>query len=150
MSRIDKEELRQRMLALEEAELKAAREHYESYLADSRMATNEPHERDEMAAARTAADLAHGFDHPIHDHEAKISALEAMDFSARDVAEPGAVVEFGGKAFVLAVATGAFEAGGMRYMGISLDSPIAQALSGLAAGERFGFNGREIEIDAVW
>ena len=149
MSQIDKEKLRDAMLALEEAELASAREQYEAFLADSRMAVNEPHERDEVAAARTAADLAHGFDGPIHDHEVKIAALEAMDFSAKDTAEAGAVVTLGDRTFVLAVGTGAFEVNGTRYMGVSLDAPIAKAMAGLNAGESFEFNGRQITIDAV-
>ena len=149
MAEIDKEALRAAMLALEEAELAAAREHYEAFLADSRMAENEPHERDEMAAARIAADLAHGFDAPIHDHAAKIAALEAMDFGPKDTAEAGAVVAFGGRTFVLAVGTGAFEVGGQSFMGVSLDAPIARAMAGLGPGDSFAFGGREITIDSV-
>lgn len=149
MSQIDKERLRAAMLALEETELASAREHYEAFLAESRMASNEPHERDEVAAARINADLAHGFDGPIHDHAAKIAALEAMDFSPRDAAEAGAVVTLGDRTFVLAVGTGAFEVDGMRYMGVSMDAPIARAMAGLAAGESFEFGGRQITIDRV-
>lgn len=149
MAEIDKEALRRAMLALEKDELHSAREHYEAHLADAMLAENEPHESGEMSAARTAADLAHGFDGPIHDHEAKIAALEVLDFRPRDDVGPGAVVCLGGRWFVVAVATGTFELGGTTYMGLSLDAPIYRAMEGLTEGETLGFGGRRMRLDRV-
>ncbi|KPP86283.1 MAG: Protein of unknown function (DUF2924) [Rhodobacteraceae bacterium HLUCCA08] len=146
---MDKQALKAAMLALEAAELQEAREHYEAYLQESRLAENEPHERDEMASARIAADLAHGFDAPIHDHEAKIMALRDMDFAPRDSVGPGAVVSWNGRNFVVAVATQRFEVDGETYMGISMDSPVYRKIDGLAAGETFEMNGIEITLDRV-
>lgn len=146
---MDKQALKDAMLALEAAELQEAREHYEAYLKESRLAANEPHERDEMATARIAADLAHGFDAPIHDHEAKIAALRDMDFAPRDTVGPGAVVSWGGRSFVVAVATKRFEVAGETYMGISMDSPVYRKIDGLQAGDTFEMNGVEIAVDQV-
>ena len=149
MAQIDKAALKEAMLSLEQEDLDTAREHYESYLAESHLAENEPHERDEMAGARAAADLAHGFDHPIHAHEAKIAALRDMDFASRTTVGPGAVVSWQGRNFVVAVATRKFEHGGETFMGLALDSPIYARIEGAEAGETFEMNGVEITIDRV-
>jgi transcription elongation GreA/GreB family factor len=149
MSHPSKTELRDKMMALEAEELRAAREHYKAFLMDSRLAENEPHERDEMAAARAAADLAHGFDDPINDHEAKIDALEALDTGPSTEVGPGAVVTLNGRNFIVAVSTRRFDCGGVSYMGISQESPIYKKMAGLEAGERFDQNGIQIVIDAV-
>lgn len=146
---MDKQALKTTMLALEAAELEEAREHYEAYLKEARLAENEPHETDEMASARIAADLAHGFDAPIHDHEAKIAALKEMDFKSRDTVGPGAVVSWQGRNFVVSVATKRFEVGGETYMGISMDSPVYGKIEGLSAGDSFEMNGVEITLDRV-
>lgn len=146
---IDKESLRLAMLRLEAADLETAREHYEAHLADSHMADNEPHENDEMAASVMAADLAHGFEAPMHDHEAKIAALEALDFRPRGDVGPGAVVCLDGRWFVAAVATGRFESQGRSFMGLSLDAPIYRAMEGLQAGDTVTMGNREMTIDAV-
>lgn len=150
MAHPPKAELLTQMLALEAQELQTAREHYEDYLKDSRLAVNEPHERDEMAAARTAADLAHGFDDPIHDHEAKIAALKAMTFEDMDEVGPGAVVTLNGKHFIVSVATRRFECGGETYMGISRDSPIYKKMVGMKQGDTFEMNGVQMEIEDLY
>ncbi|HKL69889.1 hypothetical protein [Salibaculum sp.] len=149
MAHPSKTELRDRMMALEAEELRAARDHYEAFLKDSRLAENEPHERDEMAAARVAADLAHGFDDPIHDHEAKIDALESLDIGPSTEVGPGAVVTLNGRHFIIAVSTRRFDCGGVTYMGISQESPIYKKMVGLKAGESFDQNGIEMVIDEV-
>lgn len=149
MTHAAKAALKARMLELEQHELDVAREHYDEYLKDSQLDQREYRDKDEIAMARTAADLAHGFDHPIHAHEAKIEALRDLDFDPKDTVEPGAVVSFGGRHFVVAVSTTRFECDGQTYMGISLDSPIYQAISGLQAGESFDWRGQEHVIDEV-
>ena len=144
-----KRAIHDKMLALEEAELATAVEHYERFLADSQLSGREQHDNSEIAEARENADLAAAFDHPVHTHQAKISAIEATDFSETDTVRPGAVVGFNGKRFVVAVSTVRFECEGQTYMGISTQSPIYKAMDGLQAGDSFTFNGREIELDEV-
>lgn len=145
-----KVELRDHMLTLEAEALQSAKEHYEAYLKDSVLATNEPHESDEMAAARTAADLAHGFDEPIQNHEAKIIALKELDLSESTEVGPGAVVTLNAKTFIIAVSTRQFEFQGKTYMGISAESPIYKKMVGMTAGDTFEQNGVEMTIDALF
>lgn len=150
MAHPPKADLLAHMLTLESEALQSAREHYEDFLKDSRLATNEPHERDEMAAARMAADLAHGFDDPIHDHEAKIAALKAMTFGENTEVGPGAVVTLNGRHFIVAVSTRRFDCGGETYMGISRESPIYKKMAGLKLGDTFEQNGVEMEVEDLY
>lgn len=146
---IDKTALKARMLELEQAELDHAVEHYEQFLKDARLDEREAHDRDEYAAARMNADLAHAFDHPVHEHEAKISVIKKLDFGPKTEVAQGAVIGFSGRHFVVAVSTRRFEFAGQEYMGISVDSPLYKKIAGLVAGDKFSMGGAEITLDEV-
>ena len=145
-----KNALRDRMLSLEAAELTTAKEHYDRFIADAKLDDREQHDNSEIAEARENADLAAAFDHPVKDHHAKIDVLENLDFSVTERVQPGAVVGFGGRHVVVAVSTAQFDHDGVRYMGISPQSPIYMAMDGLAAGDSFVFNGKDVMIDEVF
>lgn len=145
-----KSTLRNRMLSLEAEELTAAKEHHDRFLAEARLGDREQFDNSDIAEARENADLAAAFDHPVKDHQSKIDVLENLDFSVTEQVQPGAVVGFNGKHLVVAVATAQFEHEGVSYMGISPQSPIYKAMDGLAAGDCFLFNGKEIAIDEVF
>ena len=153
MSRKDPAALKQalaaRMLALEEAELTAARDHYARFLRESRLDERESHDTTDLAEARENADLAAAFDHPVHAHQAKIEVIKSTDFAPTETVRPGAVVGFGGRNFVVCVATSKFECEGETYMGISPQSPIYRAMADLEAGDVFKFNGQDVEIETV-
>lgn len=142
--------LRDRMLSMEAAELTVAKEHYERFLLDAKLDDREQHDNSEIAEARENADLAAAFDHPVKDHSAKIDVLENLDFSVTDTVQPGAVVSFGGRHAIVSVSTTQFEHDGVSYIGISPQSPIYQSMDGLAAGDSFVFNGKDIRIDDVF
>ena len=148
MTRVDKSLIRERMLALEAADLEAAREQYEAYLKDSQLEDQEAFTTDEISVARETADIAHALEGPAAIHEAKIAVIRTMDFGPK--AEAGAVVSFGGKNFVLSVATGTFEAGGQTFMGIAMDSPVAQKIASLGKGDTFEQNGRAVKLKDVY
>lgn len=149
MPHADKITLRARMMALESDALHAAREHYEAYLHEAMLDRRETHDKDEIAMARMSQDLAHGFDHPIHDHEAKIDVLETLDFTPKPEVGPGAVVTLSGRHFVVAVATRRFDCEGQTYMGLSQDSPIYRKMEGLVVGDTVEHNGHVMEIEAI-
>ena len=144
-----KKAIHNKMLALEEGELATAIEHYERFLREAILDDREGHDTSQQAEARENADLAAAFDHPVHTHQAKVEAIEATDFSVTDRVRPGAVVVFGNRRFVVAVSTTKFDLEGETYMGISVQSPIYNAIEGLQAGESFVHNGREITLDEV-
>ncbi|MCR9086581.1 MAG: hypothetical protein NXH97_07560 [Rhodobacteraceae bacterium] len=146
---IDKMRLRDAMLALEEAELAHAREAYEEYLREARIDHSEPVERGDQAQAEAAGELAAALDHPVHDHAEKIARLREIDFGPKSEVSEGALIDLGGKLFVVAVSTIRFTCDGATVMGISPQAPLYRALEGLGAGESAEVNGREVTVDAV-
>lgn len=145
-----KQKLRDRMQALEEAELATAIAHYEAHLKEARLDDREQHDNDDIADAVAEAELAKAFDHPVHTHKAKLAAIEEIDFDVADRVRPGAVVVFNGRYFIVSVSTGRFDCDGTTYMGISPQSPVYKAIDGLKAGDTFKLNGREIELEDVF
>jgi transcription elongation GreA/GreB family factor len=144
-----KKAVHDKMLALEEAELASAIEHYRRFLSDARLDDREQHDNSDIAEARENADLAAAFDHPVHTHKAKIAAIEATDFGPAESVGPGAVVRFNDRSFVVAVSTTRFDCEGTTYMGISTQSPIYRAMAGLQAGDSFQYNGKTFEVQDV-
>lgn len=142
--------LRDRMLSLEEAELKAAIEHYEAHLRDAQLDAREFHDKDDLAEAAAEVGMAEAFDQPAHTHQAKLAAIQAIDFSLAETARPGAVVSFDGRNFIVSVSTTRFDCEGETYMGVSANSPAYRAFEGLRAGETFVLNNREITLDDVF
>lgn len=138
-----------RLMSLEEQELATAQAHYDAFLKDSQLDDREGHDKDDIAASRENADLAAAFDAPVHAHHAKIDVIENTDFSVTDTVQPGAVVKFNNRRFVVCVSTTRFDVDGKTYMGISTQSPIYLAMVGLQEGDLFTHNGTEFEIQEV-
>lgn len=145
-----KKAVQERIMALEEQELETAVAHYEAFMKESQLGGREVHDKDDMVGARENADLAAAFDHPVQTHHAKIDVLEGLDFGLKDAVEPGAVVVFKDRRFVVAVSTARFDVQGRTYMGISTQSPIFKAMKGLEAGDVFTMNGQDLEIQEVF
>ncbi|MGV6848756.1 MAG: hypothetical protein ACWA5A_10290 [Marinibacterium sp.] len=142
--------LRDRMRAMEETELATALAHYEAHLKEARLDDREQHDNDDIADAVSEAELAKAFDHPVHTHQAKLAAIEEIDFGLTDTVRPGAVVVFNNRHFVVSVSTARFDCEGTTYMGISTQSPVYKAIEGLSKGDVFTLNGREIELQDVF
>ncbi|WP_050603151.1 hypothetical protein [Ruegeria sp. 6PALISEP08] len=138
-----------RLMSLEAQELATAQAHYDAFLKDAQLDDREGHDKDDLAASRENADLAAAFDAPVHAHHAKIDVIENTDFSLTDTVQPGAVIKFNNRRFVVCVSTTRFEADGMTYMGISTQSPIYLAMVGLQEGDVFTHNGTEFEVQDV-
>lgn len=145
-----KKAVRDKLLSMEEAELATAIAHYEAFLHDSQLDDRETHDKDDLAASRENADLAAAFDTPVQAHHAKIDVIENLDFSVTDTVQPGAVVSFNRRNFVVAVSTTRFDVEGETYMGISPQSPIYKAMAGAKAGDGFDHNGRSFVVDDVF
>ncbi len=147
---IDKQALHAKMLALTEADLAQAHAKYEQFLAEARLDRTEVIERDEHAQAETAADLAEAFDDLEYQAEQKLAALKALDFSPKDVVEPGAVLRFGDRFLVVSVSTAEFDCDGQRCIGISPAAPIYKALEGRGQGDDCTFRGRTLHIHELY
>jgi len=146
---MNKQIVKQTMLALEARNLESAREKYLEYVGSARLDRSEPIEDDEQAQAELASDLSEAFDDTVHSHSDKIDKLSAMDFGPKSKVEEGAVVKLGGRLFVIAVSTGKFMCDGNEIMGISTQAPIYAELEGKHAGDAISFNGRELVIEKV-
>ncbi len=137
------------LMSLEEQELATAQAHYDAFLKDAQLDDREGHDKDDIAASRENADLAAAFDAPVHAHHAKIDVIENTDFSLTDTVQPGAVIKFNNRRFVVCVSTTRFEVDGKTYMGISTQSPIYLAMVGLQKGDVFTHNGTDFEVQDV-
>lgn len=146
---IDKDKLRDAMLALEEAELAHAREAYEEYLREAKLDRSEPVETGDQAQAEAAGELAAALDHPVHDHADKLARLKEIDFGRKTEVSEGAAIEIGGKIFVISVATAQFTCDGQSVMGISPQAPLYKALEGLCVGDSAEVNGREVTVQDI-
>ena len=138
-----------RLMSLESQELATAQAHYDAFLKDSQLDDREGHDKDDIAASRENADLAAAFDAPVHAHHAKIDVIENTDFGMTDTVQPGAVIKFNNRRFVVCVSTTRFDVDGKTYMGISTQSPIYLAMVGLKAGDIFTHNGTEFEVQEI-
>lgn len=147
---INKEKLRETMLALTEAELAQAHEDYEEFLRSAQLDRTESIDIDEHAQAKAAAELAAAFDDREQIAEEKLRTIQAIDFGPKDTVEPGAVVRFGKRFLVVAVSTAEFDCEGHRCIGISTGAPIFKALEGREQGEDAEFNGRALHLHEVF
>jgi len=147
---MDKLALREKMMALTEAEMAQAHAKYESFLASARLDRSETIENDEQAQAERAADLAEAFDDRAHQHAEKLATLKRVDFRPKAEVGLGAVIELGDRYLVISVSTAEFECQGKRFIGISPNAPIFGAMEGKKEGEMCEFNGRELNIGAIY
>ncbi len=138
-----------KLMSLEAQELATAQAHYDAFLKDAQLDDREAHDKDDIAASRENADLAAAFDAPVHAHHAKIDVIENTNFGLTDTVQPGAVIKFNNRRFVVCVSTTRFDVDGKTYMGISTQSPIYLAMVGLQAGDVFTHNGAEFEVQDV-
>ena len=146
---MDKEQVKQTMLELEQQQFEASKEAYLGYVSSTMLDRTEPIENDELAQAAFARDLSEAFDEPVHAHADKIEKLQRIDFGPKSAVEEGAIVKVAGRQFVVAVATDRFTCDGNELMGISAEAPLYAAIEGSQAGETCNFNGRDIKIETV-
>lgn len=147
---MDKSCVKETMLALTEEELESSTREYLRFLEGAMVTDNEPIELDELAQAKFQADIASGFEQPLHDAEVKLKTIKGLDLGPKEGVEPGAVVCVQGRHFVIGVSTAKFVCDGTEMMGISTKAPFYAAIEGLKTGEVAEFNGREFEVRAVY
>ena len=102
------------------------------------------------AGAREAIGFAVALDMPVHDHADKLERLREIDFGPKTEVAEGAVIDIGGRLFVISVATAEFSCQGQKVMGISPQAPLYQALEGLSAGDTADVNGRAVTIEGLF
>jgi hypothetical protein len=147
---MDKSRIRERLVALEAAELQESRDAYNQYVAGARVDTGGGviDDQDGSQAAQSR-NLAEAFDCPLHDQVHKLDLIERIDFGPKSKVEPGAVVKLDGRYFVIGVASGVFDYDGQSFMGLSPEAPIYAVLEDREAGETFTFRGHAHTVEEV-
>jgi len=146
---MDKSRIRDRLLSLEAAELQDTGEAYREYVTGAHIDTGELTDAQDQSQAAQSRNLSEAFECPLHDHLEKINLLEKIDFGPKTKIEPGAVVKFDDRYYVIGVATGRFSYDGEPFIGISTQAPIYEQLEDRQEGELFRFNGHEHLIQEV-
>jgi hypothetical protein len=146
---MDKNVIRETMLALEGAALQSTRDKYYDYVAHARLDRSEPIEDDEQAQAEFASDLSEALDDTLHERTDKLDKLREIDFGPKSTVTEGALVRLSGRYFVIAVSTARFTCDGREVMGISTMAPIFEAIKGARAGDTAEFHGRRLVIEEV-
>lgn len=147
---MDKDRIKAAMLALSAVELSHANEQYAAFLAGSKPTEDEAVDEDEQAQTWTQAELADGFEQPVHDAEQKLAIMRDLDFSPKDRVEPGAVVCVRGRHFVIGISTDRFACDGIELMGLSEAAPFYQAIAGLSSGETGEFRGQPVSVGKIY
>lgn len=75
--------------------------------------------------------------------------IEALPLGPTAVVEPGAVVNVNNRYFVIAVPTQVISIDGVDIVGISIESPLYEAMAGLRAGETFEFRQKTVVVTDV-
>ncbi len=146
---MDKNALRDTLLALENADLQAAREAYADYLSAAKPDRTEADDAEDHSLNVSDAELAEGLEAPLQAAEAAMARLQAIDFGPKDTVAPGAVIRLNGQRFVFAVATRPFQVEGLACMGVSTDAPLFLAAQGKSAGDSVQVGGARHRIESV-
>lgn len=144
-----KQRLRDVVRAQVRAEVDADHEHLRAEESAARLDPQEGHAIDALSRSDEAGDLAGLAQQSEDAHRATLAAIDALDLSPTDVVRPGAVVSFGGGAYLVGVPMATVALDGVEYEGIAPDSPAYSQLEGKREGETFDLNGRVHTLDAV-
>ena len=120
---------------------------YQSHLDTARLDLSEAN--DQRSQQEQSAVEAQGFEEQSHLHQKHRNVIEALPFGRTAVVEPGAVVNVNNRYFVIAVPTEVFSIDGIDIIGISVESPLYEAMAGLRAGEPFEFRQKTFVVADV-
>ncbi len=146
---MNKEDVRKKLIELAEAERDTARAAYNQHLQASKPASDAAAVIDEVAQRAAEAELAEDMEGPLRDAEAKVAALQAIDFGPKDCVESGAIVTVDGRHFVIGVTTESFTCAGIELTGLSLSAPFYQAIDGLEVSDSAEFRGKVLTVESI-
>jgi len=149
MMLIDKKALRAELLAIESMSISEAQSLYESFLKGARLDRSGSFDDGDRSQTAQNGNSAMQFEEQVHLHESHRKTIEAIDFSAKQEIELGAVVKVNGRYFAIALPTQVMHLSGVEILGISTDAPLFKAMIGLRAGDAFEFNGKEVTVEEV-
>lgn len=145
----NKEELRQEFYKLENQNLLFSRNSYNVFLGLAKIDRDRAIDDQDRSQAKQAGLLAEHFECPLHDHEVALKKLRQLNLSKKDVVEPGALVKFNKKYFLIGIASGSVKVGNEQFIGLSTNAPIFKEIEGLGKDDEFEFNGKTLKIEDV-
>jgi transcription elongation GreA/GreB family factor len=146
---INKAELRAMLLRLEAVSIAESAGLYQSHLDTARFDLSEPNDQGQRSQQEQSAVEGQAFEEQSELHEKHRNVIEALPFGRTAVVEPGAVVNVNDRYFVIAVPTQVISIDGIDIIGISVESPLYEAMAGLRAGETFEFQQKTFVVTAV-
>lgn len=145
----DKEILRREFLKLENKNLIYSENAYKLYLSQAKLDNGSTIDQHDHSLAKQAGILAEHFECPIHNHEVAIEKLTKLDLQKKAEVEPGALIKFNNKYFLIGIASGSVTVNNQNFIGLSTNAPIYKEIEGRTKGEEFVFNGKTIKIEDV-
>jgi transcription elongation GreA/GreB family factor len=156
---IDNAKLRAMLLQLEALSIAESIGLYQSRLDTARLDLSEPNDQGQRSQAASnvtksrgsgqSAVEAQGVEEQSHLHQKHRNVIEALPFGHTAVVEPGAVVNVNNRYFVIAVPTQVISIDGIDIIGISVESPLYEAMAGLRAGKTFEFQQKTFVVTDV-
>ncbi len=145
----DKGKLRAILLQLEALSIADSTDLYQSHLGTARLVLSEPDDEGQRSQQEQSAVEAQAFEEQSRLHQKHRNVIEALPFGRTFVVEPGAVVSVNNRYFVIAVPTQVMSIDGIDIIGISVESPLYEAMAGLQAGETFEFQQKTFVVTDV-
>jgi transcription elongation GreA/GreB family factor len=146
---INKAKLRAMLLGLEGFSIAESAGLYQSNLDTARLDLSEPDDQGQRSQQEQSAVEAQRFEEQSHLHQKHRNVIEALPFGPTAIVEPGAVVNVNNRYFVIAVPTQVISIDGVDIVGISVESPLYEAMAGLRAGETFEFQQKTFVVTDV-
>jgi hypothetical protein len=146
---INKAKLRTMLLQAEALSVAESTDLYQSNLDTARLELSEPNDQGQRSQQEQSAVEAQRFEEQSHLHQKHRDVIEALSFGSTAVVEPGAVVNVNDRYFVVAVPTPVMSIDGVDIIGISIESPLYEAMAGLRAGDTFEFRQKTFVVTDV-
>jgi peroxiredoxin len=146
---VDKSKLRETLLQLEAVSMEDAAGLYQSHLEGARLDLSDSDDQGQRSQQEQSGVEAKRFEEQSHLHERHRQVIESISFGPSSRVEPGALVKINERYFLIAVPTQRIHFEGIEILGISVESPLFEAMAGLKAGERFELNQKVFTVDDI-
>lgn len=147
---IDKEQLKQKLISLQNALITSIEDKISTTQSMVDVDESDTIDTEDLSHQAESAETKHLFVRQLLKAEEDLRTLKKIDFSDKQKAMPGALVQTDKFNFIVASATTPFDYNGMHITGISIESPIYKQMKDLASGERFTLSGHEYRIKAIF
>lgn len=145
----DKSKLRKVLLQLEAVSIQEAARLYQAHLEGAHLDLSDSDGQGQRSQQEQSGVEAQRFEEQSHLHERHREVIESITFGHNDRVEPGALVKVNDRYFVVAVPTQPVQFGDVEILGISIESPLFEAMKGLKAGERFELNQKSFVVNDI-